>query len=341
MFVSDLREMKQTSKAPLSYTSPIYWGGRPARFGALVVGVFAFFFGGVAHADLHPYGQTRSLDLRALPAVAGPKPLNPAVRYAGGYELSVKRMWQFRGLSDIRLTPDKGALRAEVISDIGVAFSFDVKQGAAVELDQLRAEDGLAFTNRLFSDAEDLAFDPRTGARYVSFERTHRIMAFRHGWQQKGEALPLTGLPVFPANEGMEGLTLVGNSLLAGAEGGGFWLCPLTTLACRQVKGPQAPGFMYKLTSLSTLEPGGNEVLALYRFYNPLIGLRSQLRLLRLEGDRLTVVSDLLKIAPPMPVDNYEGVSAVKTATGYRLYLVSDSLDPKSKPKLLVYDWTR
>ncbi|MBP2161569.1 MULTISPECIES: esterase-like activity of phytase family protein [Asticcacaulis] len=293
-------------------------------------------------AALHPYGQKRTLNIQPLPAASDAHPVNPAVRYAGGYELSPQpRMWQFRGMSDLRVTPGNGAPRVEVISDIGVAISFDLKQDAPIDLEQLRGDDGKTFTNRLFSDAEDSAFDPRTGTRYVAFERTHRIMAFRNGWTQKGETLQLSGLPVFPANEGIEGLTLVGDSLLAGGEGGGFWLCPLTTLACRQVKGPQVPGFMYKLTSLTTLEPGGNEVLALYRFYNPLIGLRSQLRLLRLNGDRLTVVSDLLKIAPPMPADNYEGVAAVKTATGYRFYLICDNLDPVAKPKLLVYDWTR
>ncbi len=324
------------------HPSPTCRGGEPRRLAGVVVGALAVFAAFSAHAQLRPYGEKRTLNIQPLPAITDAKPLNPAVRYAGGYELSSQqRMWQFRGMSDLRVTQGNGAPRIEVISDIGVAISFDLKQGAPIDLDQLRGDDGKTFTNRLFSDAEDGAFDPRTGTRYVSFERTHRIMAFRNGWMQKGETLQLSGLPVFPANEGMEGLTLVGDTLLAGGEGGGFWLCPLTTLACRTVKGPQAPGFMYKLTSLTTLEPGGNEVLALYRFYNPLIGLRTQLRLLRLDGDRMSVVSDLLKIAPPMPADNYEGVAAVKTATGYRIYLICDNLDPVAKPKLLVYDWTR
>lgn len=334
--------MYRARKFLSSYTSPTRWGGGPRRLAGVVVGAFAFFVAVSAHAGLHPYGQQRTLNVQPLPAATDAKPLNPAVRYMGGYELSSQqRMWQFRGMSDLRVTPGNGAPRVEVISDIGVAISFDLKQDAPIDLEQLRGDDGKSFTNRLFSDAEDGAFDPRTGTRYVSFERTHRIMAFRNGWTQKGETLPLSGLPVFPANEGMEGLTLVGDSLLAGGEGGGFWLCPLKTLACRAVKGPQAPGFMYKLTSLTTLEPGGNEVLALYRFYNPLIGLRTQLRLLRLDGDRLSVVSDLLKIAPPMPADNYEGVATVRTATGYRIYLICDNLDPVARPKLLVYDWTR
>jgi hypothetical protein len=334
--------MKQASNRFQKYSSPPWWRGGPARSGTLVVGALAFLTAVSAQAALHPYGQKRTLNVQPLPAAVDAHPVNPAVRYAGGYELSPQqRMWQFRGMSDLRVIPGNGAPRVEIISDIGVAISFDLNQGAPIDLEPLRGDDGLAFTNRLFSDAEDGAFDPRTGTRYVSFERTHRIMAFRNGWQQKGETLQLTGLPVFPANEGMEGLTLVGDSLLAGAEGGGFWLCPVGTLACREIKGPQAPGFMYKLTSLTTLEPGGNEVLALYRFYNPLIGLRSQLRLLRLEGDHLTMAADLLKVAPPMPTDNYEGVSAMKTAAGYRLYLIADGLDPKSPPKLLVYDWKR
>ena len=63
------------------------------------------------------------------------------------------------------------------------------------------------------------------------------------------------------------------------------------------------------------------------------------LRLLHLEGDTLTVVSNLVKITPPLPVDNFEGVSAIKTATGYRIFLVSDNVKADGMSKLLIFDW--
>jgi hypothetical protein len=98
------------------------------------------------------------------------------------------------------------------------------------------------------------------------------------------------------------------------------------------------------MTSLAVVDSGdarrGHDILALYRYYDPITGPRNGLRLLHLEGDTLTVVSDMVKITPPLPVDNYEGVAVVKATTGYRIFLISDSLKEDGKPKLLIFDWT-
>ncbi|MCA1936176.1 MAG: esterase-like activity of phytase family protein, partial [Asticcacaulis sp.] len=76
-----------------------------------------------------------------------------------------------------------------------------------------------------------------------------------------------------------------------------------------------------------------------YRFYLPVVGARNVLRVLRLEGNRLKLVDTILRIEPPLPIDNYEGVSAVKTRDGYRLYLISDPIGDNDPTHLLMFDY--
>jgi len=320
--------------------------------GILMAGIFAT----ATHAEPIPYTQSPTVSFRALPAVTDPHPLNPKVHYAGGYELAAHGTSLLMGLSDLQIEPDGDALRVEANSDWGWVVKFtlkpDGKGGMAdspLEIDQLRGTDGEPFADKSFGDAEDLAYDPATHDRFLSFEGQQRIIRYPAPltFKGQGEVLPLTGLPLFPANQGMEGLTYIrkaaGDSLLIGVESGGFWRCPVRTWACTEVHGPAVPGFLYMLTSLAVLDYDDprhdHDILTLYRFYTPFTGPRNVLRLTRLEGDRLVTVEDLAKIAPPLPYDNYEGVAAVRTAKGYRIYLVCDGLHDGDKPKILMFDW--
>jgi hypothetical protein len=303
-------------------------------------------------AEPHPYLQKASVRFRPLPPVSPAPHPDAAIHYVAGYELVAQGTDLLTGLSDIELFADGDHYRAEAISDYGAMARFDLrpddKGGLAdseLRLDPLHDEDGKPFYDKELGDSEDIAHDPATGARYVSFEGYQRVMRYAD-WAGRGETLVLSGLPPFPSNEGMEGLAYIrdkgGDSLLIGVEAGGFWRCDLADGTCREVQAPGPPGFLYKLTSLAVLDYGGHDhdILALYRYYDPFNGPRNILRLMKLDGDRLTTEATLLKIAPPLPYDNFEGVSAVRTKDGYRLYLISDGLHPQDRPKLLVFDWT-
>ncbi|WP_443750049.1 esterase-like activity of phytase family protein [Asticcacaulis solisilvae] len=324
---------------------------------ASVLGVCALIgAAGFAHAEPIPYTQSATVSFRTLPAVADPKPLNARVHYVGGYELTAHGTDMLVGLSDLQIEPDGETLHVEANSDWGWIVRFDLKPDgkggmadSLLEIDQLRGTDGEPFADKTFGDAEDLAYDPVTHDRFVSFEGQQRIIRYRapQTFKGQGEVLPVTGLPLFPANQGMEGLTYIrekdGDSLLIGVESGGFWRCPVKTWACTEVHGPAVPGFLYMLTSLAVLDyddpQRDHDILTLYRYYDPFTGPRNVLRLTRLEGDQLVKVEELARIAPPLPYDNYEGVAALRTATGYRIYLVCDGLHAGDKPKILVYDW--
>lgn len=322
-----------------------------------ILAVLALFLAPVAaHAEPIPYNQAPTVSFRPLTG-SDPHPVNPHVRFVAGYELEAHGTAFLTGLSDLQLTPEGDGLVVEAISDWGAAARFTLipdGQGgfkdSKLEIDPLHDETGRMIYDKTEGDAEDIATDPATGARYASFEGFHRIVVYPQPdtWRGRGTILPLSGLAHFPDNEGMEGLTFIhemaGDSLLIGVEAGGYWRCSLSDYACRTVKGPPAPGFLYKTVSLAVLDPADpahdHDILVLSRYYDPLTGARNILRLMKLDGDQLTVEQTLLKIAPPLPADNFEGVAAVKTATGYRLYFISDGIGDLDKPKLLVFDWT-
>ena len=317
------------------------------------------FLAGTAAAEPVAYGR-ETVSFRTLPPIVDKGALNPHVRYVGGYEITAHGTSQVEGLSDLQVYPDGDTLKVEAISDLGAGVSFtlvpDGKGGmldSPVKIELLRDQEGHNDSGREFNDAEDIAINPATGEKFVSFERYQRVMAYAPGtaWGGTPRKLPLSGLPVFPNNEGMEGLSFFheaggdgkdrGDGLLIGVEAGGFWRCSLTDYACRSVDGPAVPGFLYLLSSLAPLPDDDHAILGLYRYYDPFNGPRNVVRLMRLEGDQLATVADLARVVPPLPYDNYEGVAAVKTATGYRIYLICDGLHDDDKPKILMFDWTR
>jgi len=345
---------KEDPSTPSGSPSPPSVGRRSSV--SLVVFCVLTGLCGFAHAEPIPYTQPPTVSFRALPAVTDPHPLNAKVHYAGGYELTAHGTGLLMGLSDLQIEPDGDALKVEANSDWGWIVKFTLrpvgKGGLAdspLEIDQLRGTDGQPFADKSFGDAEDLAYDPVTHDRFVSFEGQQRVIRYAQPltFRGQGERLPLKGLPLFPANEGMEGLAYIreeaGDALLIGVESGGFWRCPVKTWDCTEVHGPPVPGFLYKLTSLAVLDCDDarrdHDILTLYRYYDPFTGPRNVLRLTRLDGDRLVTVEELARIAPPLPWDNYEGVAAVRTQTGYRIYLVCDGLHDGDKPKILMYDW--
>lgn len=312
-----------------------------------------------AHAEPMPYLQKPVVSFRALPG-SDPKPVNAKVRYVGGYELNARGTSELVGLSDLHVVADGDMLKVEAASDFGAMAQFALKPDgkggyldSPLEIDPLLDPNGKRFTYKNEADSEGMTVDPVSRDRYVSFEGHQRIMKFAQEgksspWRQAGETLPLTGLPNFPANQGMEAVTFIqeprGDDLLIGVESGGFWRCGLALNACTEVHGPATPGFLYMMTSLAVVDYDDarrdHDIMALYRYYDPITGPRNVLRLLHLEGDTLTFISDMVKITPPLPVDNFEGVAAIKTAAGYRIFLISDSLKEDGKPKLLIFDWT-
>ncbi len=276
--------------------------------------------------------------------------------FRGGLELRSTDA-AFGGLSDLEVLEDGRVL---AVSDAGSWFDGRLvldDQGnltgiADVRTALMRDERGQPCENKASCDSEDMAQLP-DGRFAVSFEQTQTIRIYdlnRDG--PFGAAVagpPLAGTERLPPNVGLEALATDGDGgLLVGAEGGGhpttpLWHAPLDAAAPVAPLIGYPPERGYSLTSLDRLPGVGYG--ALERFYAPVIGARAHITrfpdsALEAHGDRLPDVEELARLAPPLALDNFEGVSAVRMPNGVtRLYIISDNnFSTRQRTLLLAFD---
>lgn len=296
--------------------------------------------------------QWRAIAVEVEP-VTFPEAQVGALVFRGGLELHSSDT-EFGGFSGLEVLDD-GRLIA--ISDAADWFEARLvldDNGALVGVTDMRAtamrdEAGAVFASKESGDSEDLAQLP-DGRFAVSFEQTQSVRLYdlnRDGPFGAAQAGPaLADVAQLPDNVGLEAVAAAANGdLVIGAEGNGgatpIWRARLDaqapTLASAHYRLP--PG--YSLTSLDRLPAGG--FVALERFYAPVIGARA--RITRFAEDASTegaVIEpeELARLAPPMPVDNFEGISAVRMPDGAtRLYIVSDdNFSDRQRTLLLAFD---
>jgi hypothetical protein len=284
-----------------------------------------------------------------LPLATQPLPDDSPVALLGAMEINRQRLG-FGSLSGLHLSPD---LTLTTISDHArfatLRLSLDAAlqpQGlATLSTGRLRDGSGQPLQRGHAGDSESLARLP-DGTWLVGFERWHRIRAYRT-LDAPGtyvEAPP--GLDRAPTNGGLESLAVLedgrwlafAESLLAeGAPGAvtawlggpGRW----TTLAYRP-----SPGF--EPADAAPLSGGG--ALVLERSFSIFGGFHG--RLVRIPAASLaspapgTVLEgeELLRLAPPLPTDNWEGVAALRHQGRTLIALVSDDNENRLQRSLLM-----
>jgi hypothetical protein len=280
------------------------------------------------------------IEARAVPLGLGGATLAPGVRYAGGLVL---RGPGLHGLSDLKIEATPSAdPRAWVVSDFGDLIRFTVRldrngrlAGADSAISRpLTGPDGGVLTPKANADAEGLALLP-DGRVLVSFERDHRIWSYGTGANARPVAVASPAVDL-PENEGLEGLAAaLSAGWLALAEGGGVWLCEATCVTLGLSTLVPADG--YRFTGADR-DPAGDGWFVTERFYSPPLDMRVRVRRLSANG----IMSEpLIQLRPPASVDNFEGIAAVATPTGTRLYLLSDdNANPLQKTLLLAFDVT-
>jgi len=297
--------------------------------------------------------------LPRAPLPAGPgivikaeaEPLNPSdptrerlgdFAYAGGLQLSSDQTSRLHGLSDLKVAPNG---RLWSVSDDGgdllqARLALDVA-GRLVgvtdaQLGVLTDEGGKPLQGKFESDAEGLAVMPN-GDRLVSFERHHRIWLY----PAAGGAPHAVPAPdeAFPENEGMEALAALPaagpDAYVVGAESTGHtWTCRLSggCAAGYAVEVPSGAG----LVAAAPLPDG--RIAWLIRAWSPLTGVRVTLTVRDARGAEV----DRMTLAPPLSVDNFEGLAALPAADGrIRFYLISDdNFAPNQRTLLFAFDWT-
>jgi hypothetical protein len=213
----------------------------------------------------------------------------------------------------------------------------------------LRDEDGVEFASKDTGDSEALTQLP-DGRFAVSFEQTHLVRIYdlnRDGPFGAAQMGPrLDGVRRLPDNSSLEALSAAADgALLVGAEGGDgetttLWVAPLDAAAPVAPRIGYPPRRGFSLTALDRLPAGG--FVALERFYAPVIGPRARITRfpeasLNARGEALPEVEELALLAPPLELDNFEGIAAVRTPAGAtRIYILSDN-NFSSRQRTLLY----
>jgi hypothetical protein len=306
-------------------------------------------------ADAPIADQWRAQPL-TVTAVTFPEATVGRLRFRGGLHIMGETREEFGGWSGLEVLDD-GRLLA--VTDTGEWFEARLvlnEDGDLVGLTDarsalMRGENGEPFASKDEGDAEGLAQLP-DGRFAVSFEQTQSIRIYElnrdgpFGTAQPGPRLADTER--LPSNSGLEALAAMADgSLLVGAEGGGgptpLWVASLGASEPAPIRIRYRPETGYSLTSLDRLPDGS--FIALERFFAPIIGPRARITrfpaaALDSGGEILPEVEVLASLAAPLPVDNFEGVSAVRMPDGAtRIYIVSDdNLSDRQRTLLLAFD---
>jgi hypothetical protein len=289
---------------------------------------------------------------------ATPVPLNPAdpgqrvvgrLEYRGGLHL-VSDHPRFGGISSLRVLP--GGERIAAVTDEGQWLSAGLVQRKGflegledVEMGPLLGPDGKPPEGKDGRDAESLAL-LRDGSFVVGFERDHRLLRYPAGaGRPEGVPAPVPSPPgseKAPPNGGIETLvTLRDGALFALTEYG---------IERDQVVGwTDGPDRWQRLglrfegalrPSDGAALPRG-DVLILERAYDPQRGVLS-VRVRQIAHDRIRPGAALggrvvAEFAPPLTLDNYEGIAAVGAGGEVHVYLVSDdNFNPAQRQRTLL-----
>lgn len=286
-------------------------------------------------------------------------PVQPTVEqvgrlaWRGGLELRA-RSPMFVGLSGIEVLDDSRIVAISdeadwitadlVLDDRGFLTGF-----ANVRAALMRDDHGDAFTTKAEGDSEGLALLP-DGRFAVSFERTNLIRIYdfnRDGpFGQAAMGPRLDEVDDLPGNSSLEALAAMDNALITGAEGGDRRTTPVWVLPL-DAREPVEPRFRYPLNdgfSLTGMDrlPDGSFV-ALERFYAPVVGPRARITRFALPDEGRRIEPELLALLEaPFPIDNFEGISAVRMPNGAtRIYIVSDNNNnAQQRTLLLAFDLT-
>ncbi|MBY0569197.1 MAG: esterase-like activity of phytase family protein [Hyphomonadaceae bacterium] len=303
-----------------------------------------------AAEDVEVADQWTAVDVQSTPIELGAERVG-RLTFRGGIVLDSDSHF-FGGLSGMEVLENDRAL---FISDRGEWFegrlTFDdvgtLTGFVDVRTAPMRDARGRPFEIRDDGDSEALT-QMRDGRLAVSFEQVPRILIYdvnRDGpFGAALEGPPLAGADRLPSNASLEALAVDGDgNFIVGAEGGGgatpVWVLPLNAREPTPARFAYRLGLGYSLTALDRGPNGG--YFALERFYAPIIGARARVmywpETAFAEPGAIEGAEELALLAPPLVLDNFEAISAVRRADGgVRLYIASDD-NQSQRQRTLIY----
>ena len=255
--------------------------------------------------------------------------LPPSVKFIEGLHLTSTNT-EFGGLSGLDILPTGDLL---AVSDKGYFLTLDPNGKNRATIMPLLDATGKSLTGKTKGDAEGLAL--KDGIAFVSFERKHRVLAYH--LKQCGVAargILFAGSPEkalgtkLGANGGAESLDVAPDGRIrAGYETIIDGRAPLIMF--------EEDGTVTDAVDYVPVDPdfklvGADEGFLLFRAYDREYGNRNIIRGPNIE----------FQLAPPLYVDNFEGIAVEKTEAGItRLYLISDdNFSARQRTLLYVFE---
>ena len=267
--------------------------------------------------------------------------LPEAAALAGSWELESSNP-VFGGLSGLARLPEDVGGGLLAITDDGhfVWIGLEAGAPASAQIAYMRGADGQPLSSKFQTDAEGLVYED--GLALVSFERDHRIEAFALGrCKAAARAAFVASLPrehegrAVGENQGPEALFLKPGGTLGFGYEGAVGVSPLGHVLSDGTgtwTGETAPApALHGLVAMERVRsPMGEDLtIQMFRAWDPLRGNRIELRWGPGEAE-------VIKIARPAPVDNFEGLTAEWLADGrLRLWIISDDNFNRSQRTLL------
>jgi hypothetical protein len=269
------------------------------------------------------------------------------LRYLGGIELKSDDN-RFGGLSGLRAV---GPAELLAVTDGGHWVQLRLREEGeglvgleAAAIDVIRGPRREPLKGKAHVDAEALEHGPQGAS--VAFERDHRIWHYRDlEAPARSESFPdERWLAALPGNDGIEAMAKVGDAWLYVAEadmpGGheGVLIVPggLNRAYARVKVEMPAP---YKPTDAVALTD--DKVLILARRFSPLAGVGAALLVADVDAKNLKLGKPTLlaELAPPLSVDNMEGLALSREGGRTFLYLASDdNFSPLQRTLVLKFE---
>ncbi|WP_373488046.1 esterase-like activity of phytase family protein [Blastomonas sp.] len=279
--------------------------------------------------DSQQVALRRPVDLPGLPLALGTGELV----LVDGWELSSNNS-DFGGFSALFAQGD-GRLLA--LTDGAVLAGFTITDGAiAAEsfVAPLPIRKGERAT-KSDQDAESLTFDPVSGRFWVGYEQIHRIRRFSPGFgRAEASAQPLP-MRDWPKNGGAEAIArLPDGRFLVFAEA--RYMTEGITDALIFATDPAEPGAAYarfgyrppdgyRITDIAQLPDG--RLIALHRRFALASGVSAKIGLIDLadvQADAVVSPRIIATLAPPLPVDNMEGIAVESQGQQAIVWIISD-----------------
>ena len=263
---------------------------------------------------------------------------NTAQRQVGALEFIAA--WELRsrneGFGGISALVSLGDGRFVGIGDAGTVIGFRLTEDGRIDRATIAPLPNVHGPNVSYKDrdSEGLAYDPDSGQYWVSFEGNHAIRRYSKSFAQQTGMIRPPILQKLPRNKGAESIVrLQDGRFIIIAESldddmHSAWILSGDPIESATTITPFTfrPPAGYRVTDAAQLPDG--RIVLLNRAIGFLRGFTAKVSLLNPDSigrDRVLSADVIASLAPPLLVDNMEGIAVTGDGDSMFLWLISDN----------------